>query len=285
MSKTSMATKKTKKIGRVGPRTGPEVLRGVLNHAAPRPTPSSSQDQKTKYAVRFADKMAEEIAKDLAPKLPGIDASTKRSAPSSTGKRQLDINFSTPKLGLALGISLKSVHIREMTTKTVAGKRSKIPGRYTHNLKRNDEEFATEASVYHERQPYAVMLGLLFLPFDSCTDAVRGSSSFGSWVKKLRMRTGRIDPDGRVSIFEKIYVALYEPDGSDMKFFDVQAAPPKNAVPRTGDDPLGEFPRRLLSYGEFIDAAYQAYQLRNHTEFRWDDGEVEMLSPVGDEED
>ena len=40
-------------------------------------------------------------------------ATTKRSAGSVFGKKQLDVNFSTPQLGLALGISLKSVHIRE----------------------------------------------------------------------------------------------------------------------------------------------------------------------------
>lgn len=259
------------------PRSGDEVLKIVLRESSPRPTSTSSQGEKTNYAVRFADKMAEELARDLEPHFPGIDASTARTAPSSKGKKQLDINFSTPKLGLALGISLKSVHIRE----------GKSAGRYTHNMKRNDEELGIEATVYHERQPYAVMVAVMFLPFDSCTDAKTktGPSSFGSWVKKLRSRVGRSEPDDRISLFEKGYIALYAPDENDLGFFDIQSAPPKQGLPKRDGELLGPdgFPRRLLTYEEFIEEVSQAYQRRNHTEFRWDDGEVEILTP-GDED-
>lgn len=268
-----MASKK--KSGTL-PRSGDKVVKIVLDDSIPRPTPSSSQGEKTNYAVRFADKMAEELARDLIPLFPGIDASTKRTAHSSKGKKQLDINFSTAKLGLALGVSLKSVHLREN-----AGS-----GRYTHNMKRNDEELGTEAAVYHERQPYAVMVAVMFLPFDSCTDGKKGPSSFGSWVKSLRPRVGRSAPDDQISLFEKGYIALYEPDGSDLKFFDIQSAPPKQGIPQLDGDLLGRdgFPRRLLSYEEFVKEVYQAYQRRNHSEFRWDDGEVEILIPGDDGE-
>lgn len=270
-------------------RSGTDVLSRVLEASGPRPSPPSRQEEKTQYAVRFADRMAVEMARDLAGRLPGIEATTKRDSPTSKGAKQLDINFSTPKLGLALGISLKSVHVREQVTKKQSdGTTTKVPGRYTHNLKRNDEELATEATVYHERQPYAVMLGVFFLPFESCTDgrAREPVSSFGSWVRKLRLRTGRSAPDDRASLFEKIYIALYEPDGSELRFFDVQSAPPKNSIPRRDGELSGEdgFPRRLLTYEEFLEAAYQAYQRRNHTEFRWDDGQVEVLSPDNDDE-
>ena len=252
-------------------RSGDEVLKIVLGNSSPRPTSTAPQGEKTNYAVRFADAMADELATDLSVLFPGIDASTARTAPSSKGKKQLDINFSTPKLGLALGLSLKSVHIRE----------GGGAGRYTHNMKRNDEELGIEATVYHERQPYAVMVAVLFLPFDSCTDAIKGSSSFGSWVRSLRSRVGRSEPDDRISLFEKGYIALYEPDGSDLCFFDIQSAPPKQGSPKRDGELQGSdgFPRRLLTYEEFLKEIYQAYQRRNHTEFRWDDGEVEILTP------
>lgn len=251
-------------------RTGDELLKIVLENSSPRPESTAPQGEKTTYAVRFADAMADELAKDLAALLPGIEASTARTAPSSKGKKQLDINFSTPKLGLALGLSLKSVHLRE----------GGGAARYTHNMKRNDEELGIEATVYHERQPYAVMVAVLFLPFDSCTDAKSGSSSFGSWVKSLRPRVGRSEPDDRISLFEKGYLALYEPDGSDLGFFDIQSAPPKQGFPKRDGELRGSdgFPRRLLTYEEFIKEIYQAYQHRNHTEFLWDDGEVEILN-------
>lgn len=159
-------------------------------------------------------------------------------------------------MGLGLGLSLKSVYTRE------------TGGRYTHNMKRNDEELGTEASAYHERQPWAVMVALLLLPFDACDDGRRGPSSFGSWVRGLRPRVGKSSPRDRKSIFEKGYIALYDPNGADLRFFDIDAAPPKRGMPSA-----------LLGHAAFIEAVYGAYASRNHVEFHWADGKVEKLSP------
>ncbi|MBA3591739.1 hypothetical protein [Methylibium sp.] len=169
---------------------GTAILREVLTAAEPRPDSTASVGDKNKYAVLFADRMAELIAKSLEPLMRGIEATTKRGSVSAQGKKQLDINFSTRHLGLALGISLKSVHIRE-----ASGGR-----RYTHNMKRNGEELRIEASGYHKRQPYAVMVGVLFLPFDSCRDArtTNTSSSFGSWVRHLGSMPFRVERDSLI---------------------------------------------------------------------------------------
>lgn len=209
--------------------------------------------------------MAEAIARDLGPKMKGIRATTKREAASVTGRKQIDVNFSTPDLGLALGISLKSVHIREAT----------CAQRYTHNMKRNEEELRIEASGYHRRQPYAVLVGVLFLPYDSCEDARLGStsSSFGSWVRKLRPYSGRSGPSDDPDRFEKLFIALYEPDGTELRFFDVDSDPPRNSrPPAEGRIQRDGRVRRLLTYGEFLDAAYHEYLRRNHAEFRWAEG-------------
>lgn len=128
-------------------RDGNQFVREVLAAAEPRPERSDSWQKKGAYAVRFADAAAAAIAVDLAPRMRGIEASSKRVATSALGAKQLDVNFSTPATGLALGISLKSVHIREATGAQ----------RYTHNKKRNEEELRIEAIGYHKRQPYAVM--------------------------------------------------------------------------------------------------------------------------------
>jgi hypothetical protein len=266
---------------------GAAVLREVLASAEPRPDAAASPAGKGQYAVRFAEKMGEVMARDLSPRMAGIQATTKRGSASASGKKQLDINFSTPDLGLALGISLKSVHIREATGSM----------RYTHNMKRNEEELRIEAAGYHKRQPYAVMVGVLFLPFDSCADA-KGkatSSSFGSWVRHLRPYTGRDGPVDEGDRFERLYVALYDYDDPDLRFFDVRAAPPKNAAPPRSGAPLfaaggrsGDVPQRLLSYAEFLDEVYHAYLSRNSAEFAWSDGEEEPLAPTemeqGDED-
>lgn len=252
------------------PPDGETLIREVLEAAEPRPNPSDEVGAKTQYAVRFADNMAERLARDLAPQFPDIDASTKRTAGSLRGKKQLDVNFSTPQLGLALGISLKSVHLRDVGS----------AGRYTHNMKRNEEELRIEAAGYHKRQPYAVMIGVLFLPFDSCEDGKKGNpSSFGSFVRHLRPYSGRVEVDDDPDKFEKIYIALYEPEGTDLQFFDVQWNPPKNGRPRL-----------LHTYREFLDDVYLTFLKRNGTEFVWAEGEEEPLDvtstlfDVGEEE-
>ncbi len=269
-----MVQKRERKTPHTAPPDGTAMLRDVLAHSEPRPERSASQTEKNQYAVRFADRMAALLARDLSPRMRGIEASTKRGAASVRGKKQLDVNFSTPQLGLALGISLKSVHLREST----GGQR------YTHNLKRNEEELRIEASGYHKRQPYAVMVGVLCLPFDSCADArsTHTSSSFGSWVRHLRPFTGRTGPLDEDDRFERLYIALYDPDGSELRFFDIRTSPPKNGRPRSEGELLGPQgrdapPLRMLSYAEFLDEVHHVYLARNSAVFQWADGEAEPL--------
>jgi hypothetical protein len=260
---------------------GPAVLKDVLSKAEPRPQITDKQSEKTKYAIRFAEAMAAHIASDLRDRFVGITASTKRDATSSSGRKQLDVNFSTPRLGLALGISLKSVHVRDVGS----------GHKYGHNKKRNTEELLVEVTGYHRRQPYAVMIGVLFLPFDSCSDGKRANpSSFGSWVRHLRPYVGRLEPEDDTGLFETMYIALYEPDGTDLGFFDVESDPPKNTRPRSNgplyhEDPDERRPIRLLTYSEFLGAVHHAYLERNPVTFKWDDGEEEILDLEGAEEE
>jgi hypothetical protein len=238
-------------------RDGTVVIRDVLAAAGRRPLQSDNVGLKNQYAVRFAEAMAAEIALDLSLRLRDISATTKRTARSARGNKQLDINFSTPQVGLALGISLKSVHVRDV----------KGAQRYTHNMKRNEEELRIEASGYHKRQPYAVMVGVLFLPTDSCNDGKKDNpSSFGSWVRHLRPYAGRQSPEDEIDKFEKIFIGLYDPEGVELYFFDVDDPPPKNNRPST-----------LLNYQQFLNAVYHAYLSRNEAEFQWADGDEEPL--------
>jgi hypothetical protein len=254
------------------PPDGAAVLKAVLKLAAPRPKTGDKSTVQIKYAVRFANAMGEHLARDLDERLPGITATPQRTAKSAGGKpKQLDVNYSTTATGLALGISLKSVHIREKG------------GRYTHNYKRNEEELRIEALGYHKRQPYAAMIGVLFLPFDSCDDGKVGASSFGGWVRHLRPYAARSGPRDDEDRFEKIYIALYEPDGTDLRFFDVELSPPQRGRPRlkgSTRDPTGRL-WRALTYAEFLDAIYHLFLQRNNADFRWDDGTEEPLEPEG----
>jgi hypothetical protein len=274
-------TRRNKTTAKKGPsRSGAEIIAKVLKMAEPRPQMHDKQGDKIKYAVRFADAMAAEMAADLRPRFRDISATTKREAGAAGGKKQLDVNFSTPSSGLALGMSLKSVHLRDVGS----------GHKYGHNKKRNTEELLVEVTGYHRRQPYAVLVGVLFLPFDSCTDGRKGNpSSFGSWVRHLRPHVGRVEPEDDIGLFEKIYVALYEPDGSDLRFFDVETDPPKNSKPRGAgplfdEDPEDWRPLRAMSYDEFLGTVYGEYLKRNPVTFKWADGEVEVL-PLDEPED
>ncbi len=258
---------------------GGRIIQEVLQTSAPRPSVGDPVGDKNKYAVRFADAMAKRLAADLSKRLGEVEASARRTAASVRGAKQLDVNFSTPQQGLGLGISLKSVHLRDPNS-----------GRYTHNMKRNEEELRIEASGYHKRQPYAVMVGVLFLSFDSCDDGKgANASSFGSWVRHLRPYCGRREPDDEIDKFEKLYIALYEPEGTELRFFDIESDPPKQGRPTPDGELLVEDyrARRLLHYDEFLDAIYHRYLQRNSAEFSWAEGVEEPLKvdePAEDEE-
>ena len=210
----------------------------------------------------------------LRPFFPDISATTKREASAAGGKKQLDVNFSTPSSGLALGdfAQVGASQGRWLWTQGTATTRN-------GTLKNS----CVEVTGYHRRQPYAVLVGVLFLPYDSCTDGRKGNpSSFGSWVRHLRPHVGRVEPEDDIGLFEKIYVALYEPDGTDLRFFDVETDPPKNSKPRAdgplfGDDPEDWRPLRSISYDEFLGAMHGEYLKRNPVTFTWADGEEEIL--------
>lgn len=242
---------------------GTDAIRDVLAAAGVRPNRDDSERDKTQYSIRFANAFGQRIAIDLQPRLPDVTSSAQRSAQSAGGSKQLDVSYSTLKLGLALGISLKSVHTRDVGS----------GHRYTHNTKRNEEELRIEASGYHQRQPYAVMVGVVVLPVDCCDDGKKNNpSSFGSWVKKLYRYAGRTEPDDPIDHFEKIYIALY--DETSLKFFDVQTPPPKQGRPPA---------KNLLTYEEFLDTIYHLHLSRTDTGFVWDDGEEEPLDPDDDD--
>lgn len=242
-------------------RTSPPIVLSVtdvVRLSEPRPEAAAKDVDKRTYATRFADNMARCVANALRERFPGIlpteaGGGTEVLARSVRGPKRLDVSYSTPQFGLGLGISLKSAHYRE-----VGGAK-----RYTHYMRSNDEELRAEAIGYHRRQPYAVLVGVVFLPKDACNDAKGANpSSFGSWVKYLRPLAGRDAPTDDIARFERVYIGLYDPQGTEMSFFNVENAPPKAGRPKS-----------LLSFVEFLDQVEVAYLQRNRAEFEWADEE------------
>ena len=110
--------------------------------------------------------------------------------------------------------------------------------------------------MLHQRQPYAVLIGVLFEPFTTCEDGDPGrasdqyKSSFAHHVATLSKRAGRgkrpvygagseawVDygaEDPRHDLFERVFIGIYQPDGADrgaVRFFDVETPPPRNGPP------------------------------------------------------
>lgn len=232
----------------------------VLKHAAPKPPDAASREEKKNYAERFSRHAATWIANKLRPHFPSIvpdEAGSRQEAPARTAKgfKKLDIGYSTPELGLALGVSIKSLGFPDPRTK-----------RFTKNYSRNDNELRAEATDYHLRQPYSVLVGVLFLPLRSCEDCVaaRGKeervSSFGAAVKFFRTRTGRKTPQDSIELFERFYLGLFDEGSGLVRFFDVNTPPPRDRRPADIE---------TMSEEQLIQEIIGAYNERNDPPFQW----------------
>lgn len=243
-----------------------------LSQAGDR-TSVRTQAEKKNYAERLSRLLAQRIADALRSKYEGIlpdEKGQKQESRARTAKgfKKLDVNYSTPELGLALGISVKTINFTDPRS-----------GRYTKNFTRVDNELRAEAADYHERQPYAVMVGLLFLPDDACMDGKGNSaSSFGQAVKILRYRIGRDEPDDDPTLFERIFIGLYSTASSnfgDVSFFDTLDAPPKRGRPKN-----------LITFQQVLDSVNGLYERRNRSTFVWADEGADTEAPdVEDDED
>jgi hypothetical protein len=127
-------------------------------------------------------------------------------------------------------------------------------------MKRNDEELRVEATGHHLRQPYAVLVAVVFLPFESCDDRTP-TSSFASWVQYLWPLKGRVEPEDPPDRFELVFIALYARDGSTLGFYQV-GGPVQ--CPRSGP------PSRLLTFEEFLRTIRKTYDQRNGKDFAFE---------------
>jgi hypothetical protein len=200
-----------------------------------------------KFAIAFAKHMGAEASKALAPDFPGIISGEKPSR-AVRGMKRVDVKYATAEAGLGLALSFKSVHF---------GERESGDARFIHNMKRNDEELRVEATGHHLRQPYAVMVGVVFLPFESCRDGDE-QSSFASWVEYLWPLKGRTEPEDAPDRYELVFMGLYARDRSELGFYEVGGPV---ACPRKGG------PKQLLTFPEFLARIRKVYDMRNGRDF------------------
>lgn len=219
---------------------------------------------KKNYAELLSRALATRFANALRAPFPGIlpdelGKGQESKARTAKGVKKLDVNYSTAELGLGLGLSIKTINFRDAAS-----------NRYTKNYTRADGELRAEASDYHVRQPYAVMVAVVFIPLDACDDAKKDPSSFGQAVRIFRFRGGRDDPTDDPNLFEAVFIGLYDTDPQrfgEVSFFDVTNAPPKSGRPK---DAMG--------FSELVDEIRRTYDRRNSPVFEWADASEEVLS-------
>jgi len=243
---------------------GITTMRAALDYADPRPSGNATAG-KGPYATRLSGALAVLVANGLRPAFPGIlpdehGRGQESRARTAKGFKKLDVNYSTVELGLALGVSIKTLNFRDPST-----------GRYTKNYSRIDNELRAEAIDYHQRQPYAMLAGLLFLPADACDDGARGArgeepgvSSFGAAIKFFRNRTPRRDVKNALDLFERFFVGIYEHQEAErghVVFYDVmRPRPPRNRRPYSDE---------VLTLKQVLDEIRVSYDERNNPPFEW----------------
>jgi hypothetical protein len=165
---------------------------------------ASSATDKKNYAEMLSRALSQRFADALRETFEGIlpdpgGFGQESRARTGKGLKKLDVNYSTVELGLGLGVSIKTINFRDPRTR-----------RYTKNYTRVDNELRAEAADYHERQPYAVLCAVVFLPLDACDDGGKAApSSFGQAIQIFRHRAGREKPVDDPTLFERVLVGLY----------------------------------------------------------------------------
>ena len=266
------------------------TFRDALALAGDRPPDDSDRDEKKNYAQRLSNAIAILIANKLRATgsfwgiLPESDGSAletlSASGASKKGKRT-DVRYATAATGLELLVSLKTLNFRDAKRDRGTGKI--VLGRYTKNMVRNDHELRAEAMDHHERFPYAVLIGLFFLPIESCDDGVSDKSSFAHAVMTFRPRAGRLEPSDPSAKFERFFIGLYRADIGEadaVGFFDVTDAPPRRGRPPWLDEPTDPLRgERLLTLDRVIAEIVREYGIRNRTYIQWADEPPEAAAP------
>src|SRR5262245_6071248 len=94
----------------------------AVDATMPRPAPTADRTEKKNYAQRFSEAAAVLLAAELREFFPEVTPradGTGSESPARTGKgvKKLDVNYSTPQLGLGLGVSIKTLNFRDRKTK------------------------------------------------------------------------------------------------------------------------------------------------------------------------
>ena len=201
-----------------------------------------------KLSTSLARTVADSLRADFPGVLPGIDGRGGESAaPVHSGFKRLDVNYSTQQLGLALGVSIKTLNFPDEGS-----------GRFTKNATRIDNELRAEAQDYHHRQPYCVLAALIFVPEATVRDhGSRGRTSFRHIYETLSKRAGRQDHAGPHDRFELVYLITYEDDENSPSFGRMRLTEVRAPTDATDE------PADATTFDDLIRAIGTTFQTRN----------------------
>jgi hypothetical protein len=266
--------------------TDPYPLLAALDAAGTKPGPDAAQAEKKNYAQRLSNGLAQVVANALRDDFPDVTPTADGAGQESTvtvdkGQKRLDVKVSDSALGLILSVSIKTYSFQDYSPT------KKSLGRWSKNIVRNDHELRGEAMVLHQRQPYSVLIALMFEPYEICEDgdpekaSDKAKSSFAHHVGVLSKRAGRgrrkvyggspdafVDygaEDPRYELFERVLIGLYEQAGERrgaVRFFDVETSPPRNGRPAEN---------KTLSFDEVIELINDEVNRRNSFAPTWAD--------------
>ncbi|XGU18754.1 hypothetical protein ACETU7_24970 [Rhodococcus sp. 3Y1] len=146
-----------------------EPLWSALQLAGDKPPADADRGEKKNYAQRLSNQLAQTVADALRPLYPNITPTASGEGQEATvdvakGRKRLDVKALDPTLGLILCVSIKTYNFQDYSP------RSGKLGRWTKNIVRNDHELRGEAMVLHQRQPYSVLVAVMFEPYATCDD-------------------------------------------------------------------------------------------------------------------
>jgi hypothetical protein len=181
---------------------------------------------KKNFAQKFSCALAQKIANALRSKFKGIypdeqGCGHESRSQGAAGLKKIDVNYSTPQMGLGLAVSIKTVNFKDEKT-----------GRYTKNIKRIDGELRAEAQDCHTRQPFSVLSAVILMPADAATDGTRSSLKH-AW-EVFHRRGGRRSKDDEASLFEAVFIGTYHSGGNrfgSVSIFDAIVEPPDRGLP------------------------------------------------------
>jgi hypothetical protein len=263
-------------------REEPTTFAEALSLAGARPADSAPPGEKIPYATKLSALYSKVIKNGLL----AIDPDTfegvrgggePRVGTTRRSAKKIDVLLAKERQGMLLNISLKTQSFKDFEGGQVKPTKS-----YCHNLTRIiDQELHVEALRSHALFPRAVLIAVVFFPFDACLDAHESwsdparrtdgtCSSAAEFAQRLRDMAGRtnvrdVEQEGR---FEAAYIALIgnrsdvtsRASGVEAVFFDVCTS-----LRRFG------LPDAAFSFEDWLQDVKRVYSLRHKPEREWID--------------